>query len=265
MAENGPILSLSGVTFARPGGFRLGPVELGIRAGEILGLLGPNGAGKSTLLELAAGCLLPEAGEVRLFGRAPGGTSRRWVAQRVAVLPQRLGLPFALTVRELVFQGRWPHLRGLRLGGSRDREIVRGALEQARVLEFANRDVRTLSGGELQRVLLAKAIAQEPKLLLLDEPTASLDPGHVSAVLGPLVQQARREGVALLLATHDITLAAAVADRVLLLDRGRCRALGSPAETLTEQNLRETYAADLRVERDPSTGRPRVWLTLDAG
>jgi len=256
------VLSLTALAFERHEGFRLGPLDLEVGPGEFLALLGPNGAGKTTLLELASGGLAPRSGEARLFGRDPHRASRRWVARRVAVLPQQVSFPFALSVEEVVAQGRWPHLRGLRLGGSRDRKVVERAMERARVSEFARRDIRALSGGERQRVFLAKVLAQEPRLLMLDEPTASLDPGHIVRVLGPLVEEARERGLSILMASHDIGLASALADRVLLMKEGKAVALGPPGEVLEEERLREVYEAPLAVDEHPRTGRPRVWLDL---
>lgn len=258
----GPILSLAGIVVRR-GEFELGPVDLALAPGEVAALLGPNGAGKTTLLDAAAGLLASASGEIRLDGRDPAGAPRSWVARRIAVLPQRLSFPFALSVGEVVAQGRWPHLRGLRLGGERDREIVAAALRRTDAAGLRERDVRTLSGGELQRVLLAKALAQEPRVLLLDEPTANLDPGHIVRVLGPLVREVREAGLAVLMASHDLDLACALSDRVVLLDDGRVVAAGPPAEVVSERSLREVYDAPLRVEPHPRTGRPRVRLELD--
>jgi iron complex transport system ATP-binding protein len=253
-------LAVEGVRFSRKAGFRLGPLDLELRDGEVLALLGPNGAGKTTLLELAAGVLRPESGSVKLFGREAARIPHLHVARLVALLPQGLAFPFPMAVEEVVMQGRWPHLRWLRIAGSRDRAVAEEAMRRTGVEGLRGRDVRTLSSGERQRVLLAKALAQRPRLLLLDEPTANLDPGHQARILDRVAGEAREGGLAVLLASHDLNVAAAYADRVLVLRDGEAVASGAPAEVLTQELLREVYDAPLLVEPDPRSGRPRIWL-----
>lgn len=235
----------------------LAGVTMDVRAGSFYAVLGPNGSGKSTLMRALLGVVPSERGEAVVDGRPVGNWDRRELARAVGAVSQREGTPFPISVRELVAMGRYPHLGPLRPEGDADRAAVDRALAACDVVELEDRDVGTLSGGELQRVRIARALAQEPRALVLDEPTASLDIGHEMSILELLRQQADR-GITVLLITHHLDLAARFADRLLLLDRGRVAAEGDADEVLTPEVLEKVYRWPVSVAPDPVTGFPRV-------
>ena len=242
-----------------PGGRRrdvLRGVDLSILAGELVALIGTNGSGKTTLLRLFAGTLRPDAGELMLFGRQAGGWSRMELARRVAVLPQSLELPTGFRVGELVTMGRLPHSRSLFGATREDEEAVERALRDADARDLASRYAEELSGGERQRVLVAMALAQEPQLLLLDEPTLHLDLAHQLNLLETIGRLRRERGIAVVAVLHDLTLAS-VAPRVAVLDAGRVVADGHPDEVLSEELVRRVFGVAVEGLRD-SGGRRRL-------
>jgi iron complex transport system ATP-binding protein len=218
----------------------LGPVSLEVGDGEWLGLIGPNGAGKSTMLKAAVG-LVHHAGTVSLGN----GALRRGID--IAWMPQRPNLPDDMGVADYVLLGRTPHIGFLGGESRRDLASAQAALEKLDLLPLSQRRLSTLSGGEAQRVLLARALAQEAPVLLLDEPTSGLDIGHAVEVLEVVDDLRRREGLAVVTAVHDLTLAGRFAGRLTLLADGRIQADGAPEEVLTEQLLRRHYGSRLRV------------------
>jgi ABC-type cobalamin/Fe3+-siderophores transport system ATPase subunit len=232
-------------------------VSMEVPEGCMYAVLGPNGSGKSSLMKALLGVLAPRAGRALVDGRDAREWTRRELARAVGVVPQAEAIAFPLTVRELVGMGRYPHL-GL-LGGEHDedRAAVARALAQCDVGELSARDVTTLSGGELQRVRIARALAQEPRALVLDEPTASLDIHHEMAILELLRASADR-GMTVLLVTHGLDMAARFADRMLLLAGGAVAAEGTPADVLRADILEGVYRWPIAVAPDPSTGAPRV-------
>jgi iron complex transport system ATP-binding protein len=217
-----------------------------IETGDWVALIGPNGAGKTSLLRAVAG-LLPCDGSVSLEGASLAELGRRERAQRLALVPQEPRTPPWLTVAEYVLMGRTPYLRPLAREGDADHDAAARALSRLDLDELAERTLGTLSGGERQRVVVARALAQEASIVLLDEPTASLDIGHQQQALDLLDALRETEGLTLVAAMHDLTLAAQYADRVLLLDQGRVVADGAPAEVLTEEALAQHYGARVRV------------------
>ena len=248
---------------ARRGDLEIGPVSLDVARGEVVALAGPNGAGKSSLLALATGELRPSSGAVRLLGDDPSGLKRADVARRAALVRQGAPPRLPLSAEELVLHGRWVHLTGLRFPGARDRGLAADALRRCGAEALAARDVRTLSGGEMQRVLLAKAVAQGSPLLLLDEPTSSLDLGHRARILRLLRRLAEAGEIGCLVVTHDLDLVADTCDRVVLLARGRVIAVGTPEEAFRPEALEAAHGIPVFVDRDPRTGRPRVSPSLD--
>jgi iron complex transport system ATP-binding protein len=217
-----------------------------VERGTWLGLIGPNGAGKTTLLRAAAG-LVSFRGSVALDGRPLAGASRREIALRVALVPQYPRTPAELTVGEYVLLGRTPHIAYLATESRADRAAARAALARLDLDAFADRPLGSLSGGERQRVVLARALAQEAPILLLDEPTSALDLGHQQQAL-ELVDRLRREdGLTVVAAMHDLTLASQFADRLLLLDRGRVEADGTPREVLSGERIERHFGASVRV------------------
>ena len=211
-------------------------------------LIGPNGAGKTSVLRALCG-LVSFGGEARLDGRHVRVLRRRDLARLIAFVPQNPHTPPELTVAEYALLGRTPHIAYLGGEGRRDREAAGRALERLDLLSFADRALGSLSGGELQRVVLARALAQEAPILLLDEPTTSLDLGRQQLVL-ELVDSLRADGLTVVSTMHDLTLAGQYADRLLLLDRGSVVAEGTPGEVLSVSNLEAYYGASVRIVAD---------------
>lgn len=238
-------------------------VDVELRRGEFLGLIGPNGSGKTTLLRALAGRLPLTAGEVLLEGAPLGRQPRRAVARRLAVVPQISSPPFEFTVRDIVTMGRTPHLGRLQREGPDDRAAVDEAMELTHTQELASRPVTELSGGEFQRVVIARALAQQAPLMLLDEPAAHLDIGHQVSIFDLLLRLNREEGRSILCVSHDLNLASRYCDRLVAMADGWIAAAGAPAEVLTEERVSELYDCPVRVEDGPG-GRPRV-TPLSAG
>ena len=236
----------------------LSDVSLGIARGSFTGLLGPNGCGKTTLLKLVSGVLRPLKGRVALDGRSIDTIQRRELARHVAVVPQETHPAFEYTVLEMVLMGRHPHLRRFQLEGPQDLAIARDALEATGTVHLAERSYMTLSGGEKQRVVIASALAQAPDVLLLDEPTASLDLAYQLEIAGLLSRLNRDLGVTMLLATHDLNLAAVLCDSLVLMRGGRVLAQGPTADVLTPATIRQLYDVDADVSRHHTTGHLNV-------
>ena len=215
-------------------------VDLHLAAGEWLGLIGPNGAGKSTLLRAIAGLVAHEGTVALDCGRRPSGID-------VALVPQIPILPEGMTVAEYALLGRSPHLGWLAVESRRDRRIVSEVLERLELQDFADRPVTHLSGGETQRVVLARALTQQAPILLLDEPTSALDLGHRDAVLELIDSLRRSDGISVIAAMHDLGTAARFADRLALIDRGRIVADGPPRGVLAPGRLSDVYATPLSV------------------
>ena len=239
----------------------LAGINIEVRAGEVLALLGPNGAGKSTLLNLAAGKLQPQAGAVFLQEKSLAEFSRREIAQQVALVAQAGDLHFPLTALEYVLAGRFANTAGIGFDAPADIAIAWQALAATDTSQFAARYFNQLSSGEKQRVVLARALAQQPHLLLLDEPTANLDLAHQITLLQLVTQLTREQQLGALFVTHEINLAAEFADRVALLKDGKILACGSPNEVLTAELLQEVFGASLHVTTHPHSGKPLITLT----
>ena len=218
----------------------LGPVSLEVETGEWVGVIGPNGSGKSTMLKAAVGV-------VDLAGSVSVGNGTPRPGLDIAWMPQRPQMPSEMGVADYVMLGRTPHLGYLAGEGPRDIANVEAALSQLDLIDLAHRPLSTLSGGEAQRAVLARALAQEAPVVLLDEPTASLDIGHAVDVLEVVDGLRRTRGLTVVTAVHDLTLAGRYADRLALLGEGTIQAEGTPTEVLTEATLRAHYGADIRV------------------
>lgn len=233
--------SLRNVSFRYHGAARptIEDATLDIDSGAVTAFIGPNGAGKSTLLRLILGTLAPDSGTVAFGGRPLQAWPRRELALEIGVVPQEETEPL-FTVREIVAMGRYPRLGPWRREGPLDRAATERAMERCDVARFRDRWVSTLSGGERQRVRLARALAQEPRVLVLDEPTTFLDIRHEMATF-ELLHALRGEGTTVVLVTHNINLAARYADRLVLMADGRVAATGSPASVLTESRVTEIY------------------------
>lgn len=220
-------------------------------------VLGPNGSGKSTLMRALLGTLPAETGAAIIDGQPTRAWGRRQLARHVGAVPQHEEIAFPLTVRELIAMGRYPHLGAFRAETDDDRRAIARALERCDLLPLAARTLTTLSGGERQLARIARALAQEPRALALDEPTASLDIRHEMAIF-ELLRDFTDTGITVLLITHNLNLAARFADRLLLLDRGRVAAEGAPAHVLKTEILSTVYRWPLAVHDDPVAGTIQV-------
>lgn len=242
LTHRSPVVwSLRDLRFRHEGAVRptIDDVTVDVARGKMTALLGPNGAGKSTLLQLLLGVLTPDSGTILLDGRAVGEWTRRELALRIGVVPQGETEPL-FSVREIVAMGRYPHLGPWQRERPEDAAAIARAMDRCDVSGFADRWLSTLSGGERQRVRLARALAQEPDVLILDEPTTFLDIRHEMTTF-ELLRRLRDEGTTVVLATHNLNLAARYADELLLVNRGQLVARGAPADVLTAERVAEVY------------------------
>jgi len=251
-------MRLDSVTFAYDGRTVLSGISLDIAPGEMVALLGPNGSGKTTLLKTMLGLLRPQRGEVTLDGQPLAGLSRRGIAQRVAAVPQQFHMPFAFTVEEVVMLGRTPHLRPLVDGGPADKAVVRAAMDLCGLTALAGRPFNELSGGERQRVVMAMGLAQEPRVLLLDEPVAHLDIHQQVETLEVVRCLNADQGVTVVAAMHDLNLASLYFARLVLLSNGEVFAEGHPCDVITCENLERVFGARVEVTRHPTVAVPYV-------
>ncbi len=229
-------------------------VNMHVAAGEIVCVLGPNGAGKTTLVRVASGLLAPWSGEVRLLGEPLAGRSRTEVARVLAVVEQTQQIAGSFSVRDVVAMGRAPHQGSWMQTTEEDERIIEDALERCELRALASRPAHALSGGEQKRVAVARALAQEPKVLLLDEPGAFLDVRHQLDLYELLATEVKQRGMACLVVMHDLNVAAQFADRVVLMKRGRVVAAGSVADVMTWKTLKETFDTDLYCGVNDLTG-----------
>jgi iron complex transport system ATP-binding protein len=231
-------------------------LSLDILHGQITALVGPNGSGKSTLLKALARLLKPASGTVLLDGKAIHTLSTTEIAQQMAILPQGPSAPHGLTVRELVEQGRYPHVGALRMLRQQDHTAITTAMELTDMTTFAHRPLDNLSGGERQRAWIALTLAQDTPTLLLDEPTTFLDIGHQLEVLELVAQLNRERGMTIVLVLHDLNQAARYADRMIVLNNGAIAADGSPSAVLTPALLADIFGVHVNIVTDPATGTP---------
>ena len=256
-APDHPLLAARNVS----AGYGAAPVVSGasfeLRRGERLALLGPNGAGKSTLLLALGGLLKPAAGRVELQGRPLEAWSPRDRARVMAAVPQTIGAPVALSVRDAVATGRLPHLGDWSGWSAGDQGAVEDAIAAVDLAGLRDRTLDQLSAGERQRVWLAMALAQDPRILLLDEPTAHLDVHHAWTLLHLVTRLANERELAVLFSTHDLNLAATFATRIVLLKAGRIAAAGTADEVLNAAILSDVYGHPMKVEQ--IDGKPRIW------
>jgi len=255
-----PILSLEKVRFKYEGDWVLKDISLRTFEGEILGVLGPNGSGKSTLLKVMDGVLKPDEGEVLLKNKPIASMGRTDVAKAIAMVAQENYFRFSFSVLEVVLMGRFPHLKKLQFEGARDREIALSALEAAQALHLSGRSIHEISGGEKQRVLLARTLAQEPGAVLLDEPTSFLDLKHKRDVFRLISSLSRSRKLSVVLVSHDIDLVAQYCHRIVMMKEGVILFEGAPEEVLTPKTIEAVYDCPVVVDINPATGKPRVSL-----
>jgi iron complex transport system ATP-binding protein len=243
-------------------------VSFEVTRGEVLGIVGPNGSGKSSLLKLLAGLLRVGSGRIHVLGQASSDLSPIALARMLAVVLQEQTQVFPFTVAETVLMGRFPHRQagwwnfGSEADTAGDLACAQRAMAETDVLSLADRPVSELSGGELQRVMIARALAQDPAILLLDEPTAFLDINHQLDICSLISRLRDERQLTVVLVSHDLNIASQYCDRVLMLKAGRLSHIGSPAETITPDVLQAVYGCEVVVDAHPQTGKPRVTMPM---
>jgi iron complex transport system ATP-binding protein len=253
------LLQAADIRFAYgPGQAGLHGISLEVPRGGLVGILGPNGSGKTTLLRLLGGMLTPSAGTITVAGGDVSRMARRDLARLIAVVPQETRLSFEYSVLEVVLMGRYPHLHAFELEGQADLAAAREALADTGTLTLEDRMFLTLSGGEKQRVIIASALAQSADLMLLDEPTAALDPGYQLEIATLLRRLNADRGVTMVVATHDLNLAAGLCRQLVLLRAGRVLAAGPTAEVLTHDTVRALYDVEADVRYHERAGHLTV-------
>ena len=251
-------LQVQQVYFSYLDGLILHNINFSIKAGDMVGLLGPNGSGKTTLIKLVSGVIKPDQGEIKLDGYSLTQLSRKSIARIVSVVPQQFNIPFAFTTTEVAMLGRTPFLRAFAEESEIDKQCVSNTLEWVGISKLKERRFDELSGGERQKVILAMALAQQPELLLLDEPTVHLDITHQVEILELVRRLNVEQGLTVMAAMHDLNLAALYFDRLILLKDGRITADGTPYQVLTEGRIREVFSASVKVEPHSVTGVPHI-------
>jgi iron complex transport system ATP-binding protein len=253
------LLQAADVSFVYgPGQAGLHGVSLDVDRGGLIGVLGPNGSGKTTLLRLLGGLLPAASGRITVDGQDVARITRRELARRIAIVPQETRLSFEYSVLEVVLMGRYPHLGPFELESADDVAVAREALAATGTLALADRPFPTLSGGEKQRVIIAGALAQATDLMLLDEPTAALDPGYQIEIAALLRRLNADRGVTIVVATHDLNFAAGLCRDLLLLREGRVLAAGPTGEVLTRDSVRALYDVEADVTFHPGAGHLTV-------
>jgi iron complex transport system ATP-binding protein len=259
-----PLVECAGVGFAYPAGaagaFAIRDLSFAVGPGETFGVIGPNASGKTTLVRLLSKVVAPSSGRIRLGGTDVAHLSRAEVARQVAVVPQDVPRGFPYTVEELVLMGRYPRAPRRFFESPEDRAAARRAMEAADVLALRETLLDRLSGGERQRVMLARALAQEPRLLVLDEPTAHLDLRYQAECAGLLRRLGREAGLTIVLVSHDLGFAAELCDRLLLMSGGAAVRVGPPESVIDEAILESAYGCRVLVDKHPISGRPTIHL-----
>lgn len=247
-------------------GWAIRGLNFDVNEGEVIGIIGPNGSGKTSLLKLLAKMLRPQAGSIELFGQALAQMPQDAAARTVALVPQDTAQLFPFTIAELVLMGRFPHhSAGWRFGGLEwetleEVQLAERVMTDLHVRHLADRLLHEVSGGERQRAVIARALVQEPHVLLLDEPTAFLDLHHQMEIVSILRRLNAQRGLTVVMVSHDLNLASQACDRLLLIRNGEMAAVGTPEEVVRPDLIREVYGCEVLVDRHPVTGRPRVTL-----
>ena len=250
------ILRISRLDWGYNGKSVLKDVTLRIPEGSFTGIIGPNGAGKTTLLKLVLSLLPPEKRSIFIDGRDTAGLSRKIMARTLSYVPQTPGVDFGFTVKEMVAMGRNPHIQAFSGGTPEDESIINKAIEDTRIEHLRSKNVQTISGGELQRVIIARALAQNPSILALDEPTNHLDLNHQIKILSLIKKLSTEKGITVLAVLHDFNHALQYCDNLVLMDKGTVTASGLPEEVITPEIIERMYHLEIAIEKNPFTGKP---------
>jgi iron complex transport system ATP-binding protein len=251
-------LILKALSFSYGNHWGLDGISFGLKQGELMGMIGPNGSGKSTLLRIMDGLIRADKGEVLLLNRPISMCRRHEVARLIAMVPQETTFRFAFSVLDVVLMGRFAHGGLFPFEGKKDLEIARESMWLTGTLDLEQRSIHELSGGEKQRVLIARALTQKAQFVLLDEPTAQLDIRHKVEIFELISSLTRTQGLGVMVVSHDISLAAQYCHRMLLLNEGRIHGIGSPHEVVTTDTISEAYRCPVLVDKNPLTQTPRV-------
>lgn len=259
------VLDIDSLKFSYAGHDVFEDISLSVGRGEVIGILGPNGCGKTTLLKNLNRNLKPHGGCVMVESDDIADMTKKEIAQKVAVVPQTNEIRFAFTAREIVAMGRLPFQESFRGESSDDLRIIDDAMVRTDVMKFADRHINTMSGGERQRVIIARAIAQTPQILLMDEPTLHLDISMQFEVLDLVHRLAKEKSITVVIVSHDLPMVVRYCDRVVLMHDKRIYAMGKPRDVLTPENMRVVFNIDAELEDDPRTGNPTVRLYGSCG
>jgi iron complex transport system ATP-binding protein len=254
------MIEVNSISFRYHEEWVLQEVSFRVEKGEFVGVIGPNGSGKTTLLKILYRLLAPQKGEILFELVSMKKMGRRDIAKRIAVVAQETQLLFPFSVVETVLMGRSPYLGHLMFESEKDLEIARKAMEWTKILPFSDRLVEELSGGERKRVFIARALAQEPEVILLDEPTANLDIQHQVDFLDLILTLNRERGLTIVMASHDMNVASEFCDRLILLQGGRIFQTGTPEEVITKENIESVYGCEVWIDQHPLSGMPRISL-----
>lgn len=255
-----PILSLETTGFRYSDTWVLRNVSFNVSEGEFVGIIGPNGSGKTTLLKVMNGILTPQEGYVRIRGMAVHKMKKNDLAKLMAIVPQNSPMVFPFNVEEVVLMGRSPYLGNFQFEGETDFRIANQAMDITDTYSLKTRSMNELSGGERQRVLIARALAQQPRIMLLDEPMTFLDIRHQLVLFDLVKTLTTDQALTVIAVTHDINMASLYCDRIVLLDAGRIRAIGSPQEVITEACIEDVYRTKVSIGTNPVTGVLQVTL-----
>lgn len=253
-------LRVCGVTLSYGNRIVLRDIDLEVKPGEMVGIIGPNGCGKSTLIKGITGLIAPRSGQIFINGQNIARMSRGDLARVMAVVPQDPVLPELFTAFEIVLMGRTPHLSRFGYEGERDLAITQRAMEETKTITFAQRRVGELSGGERQRLTIARALAQQPKMILLDEPTAHLDINHQIETLDLFRKLCLEQGLVAITATHDLNLAAQYCQRLVMFSQGRIYCQGTPHQVINPENIKQVYGAEVCVYPHPVNKLPATFI-----
>jgi len=247
------LLEVSDINFYYGTKCALENVTFTVEEGEFFGVIGPNGSGKTTLQRCISGIFKPQSGTVHFSGSNLQNLSKRYIAKNIAMVPQSSAINFAFTALEIVMMGRNPHVSRFRMESQRDYKVAENAMKLTNTEHLASRLINTLSGGEQQRVIIARALAQEPKFMLLDEPTVHLDISHQLRIMELIKKLNKNNGITIIAVFHDLNLAAQYCDRLMLMDDGKVASIGSTSQVLTPENIRKAYHVNVLVKEHPLT------------